>query len=83
MLSVTNECLVHASVSSYPVNTVHARVFGTCTTRVHGPCRQAVFMASVNRRPWTRPVNTGVQNDTDIGQPSSRPVNTDGIQYRS
>jgi len=28
------------------------------TMRVYGPCRLAVFMDSVDRRPWTPPVNT-------------------------
>jgi len=35
------------------------RVLSVHTTRVYGPCRQAVFTGGVDRRPWTRPANTG------------------------
>jgi len=53
------------------------------TDRVHGwskdarvglhPCSRSVFRAvftgSVDRRPWTRPANTGAQNDTRVRHP--------------
>jgi len=35
--------------------------------RVYGPCRWAVFTGSVDRRPRTRPANTGVQSNTRVG----------------
>jgi len=43
---------------------------------IRGPFRRAVNTGSVDRRPRTRPVNTGVQNDTRVGDPGSRPVKT-------
>jgi len=46
------------------------------TTRVYGPCRHTAFTGSVDRRPLTRPVNKGVRNNTTVGHPCSRPVNT-------
>ena len=60
----------HGSSLSNYVLTVSVVVFmplrsvGTRATRVYGPCRRAVFTASVDRRPWTRPAMTGAQNDT-------------------
>jgi len=43
--------------------------FSTLVFTGPGPCRRAVFTGSVDRRPWTRPRITRVENDTRVHGP--------------
>jgi len=61
--------------SFLPTRPVDTGAISVLTTRVHGPCRWAVFTSSVDRRPCTRPVKTGVRNNTCVGHLCSWPVN--------